>query len=298
MTYFLSLEKSHHKPSSTRFEKKNILSLNNNNNPIINNNNNSSSYIKDSTNNNDRNSLRVNKYKWKLLPKHKYNTQIYKSIMNIPNMPLSNENRSLLVNEEEKKNLSMTNITTIHKQNENSLVISEIKKQKDEQDKLIKSLENKIKSLENKIKTEENIIKINEKKMKKINTNNNKLAESQKDFRIKKLEEQLITIRKNNKLNKNLLKRKDEQIKGLIDSKIKQEKLIKKYEITKKLKTKTNNSNDNQNFNFTTKASIKEINYLEDLSKSYNYNNIITSNSNSNLHESKMLNYSIFVITL
>ena len=297
MTYFLSLEKSHHKPSSTRFEKKKILSLNNNNNQIINNNNNSSSYIKDSTNNNDRNSLRVNKYKWKLLPKHKYNTQIYKSITNIPNMPLSNENRSLLVNEEEKKNLSMTNITTIHKQNENSLVISEIKKQKDEQDKLIKSLENKIKSLENKIKTEENIIKINEKKMKKINTNNNKLAESQKDFRIKKLEEQLITIRKNNKLNKNLLKRKDEQIKGLIDSKIKQEKLIKKYEITKNLKTKTNNSNDNQNFNFTTKASIKEINYLEDLSKSYNYNNIITSNSNSNLHESKVsfpnLNYSI-----
>ena len=101
MTYILSLDKSQQKPSSTRFEKKNLLSLNNNNNPIINNNN-SSSYIKDSTNNNDRNSLRVNKYKWKLLPKHKYNTQIYKSIMNIPNNPLSYENPSLLMNEEEK----------------------------------------------------------------------------------------------------------------------------------------------------------------------------------------------------
>ena len=295
MTYILSLDKSQQKPSSTRFEKKNLLSLNNNNNPITHNNN--SSYIKDSSNNNDRNSLRVNKYKWKLLPKHKYNTQIYKSIMNIPNNPLSYENPSLLMNEEEKKNLSMTNIATINNKNENSFAISEIKKQKEEQDKIIKSLENKIKSLENKIKTEENIIKNNEKKMKQINTTNNKLAESQKDFRIKKLEEQLTTVRKNNKLNKNLLKRKDEQIKNLIDKKNKQEQLIKKYEISKNIKQKNSYSNSNGNLNFTTKATIKEINYVEDLSKSYNYNNFITNNSNSNLHESKMsfqnLNYSI-----
>ena len=119
--------------------------------------------------------------------------------MNIPNNPLSYENPSLLMNEEEKKYLSMTNIATINNKNENSIAISEIKKQKEEQDKIIKSLENKIKSLENKIKTEENIIKNNEKKMKQINTTNNKLAESQKDFRIKKLEEQLTTVRKNNK---------------------------------------------------------------------------------------------------
>ena len=55
--------------------------------------------------------------------------------MNIPNNPLSYENPSLLMNEEEKKNLSMTNIATINNKNENSIAISEIKKQKEEQDK-------------------------------------------------------------------------------------------------------------------------------------------------------------------
>ena len=63
MTCFLSLEKSLKKPSSTRFNQKNNLTDNK-----INNN---------KEENIHRNSVRINKYKWKLLPKHKYNTQIY-----------------------------------------------------------------------------------------------------------------------------------------------------------------------------------------------------------------------------
>ena len=274
MTYFLSLEKSQHKPASTYLDKKNILPLNyNNNNSNIFNNNISL---------NDRNSVRVNKYKWKLLPKHKYNTQIYKSIMNLPNFPLSHENQTLLMNEEEKKNLNLTNITTIKNKAENSLIISQFKKQKEEQDKLIKSLEDKIKKLEKKIKFKGNMTKINEKKMDKINSINNKFEESQKDFRIKKLEEQLITVKKNNKLNKKLLKRKDEQIKTLMETKNKQDELIKKLEINKNLKPKNNNHN------LTTKATIKEINYFDDFSKSNNYTKCTTSNSLSNLFELKM----------
>ena len=276
MTYFLSLEKSHHKPLSTRFDKKKILSLNNNN-PNINNN---SSYNKDIITNKYRNSVKVNNYKWKLLPKHKYNTQIYKSLMNIPNIPLTSERQSLLMNEDEQKNLNITNVTPMINKNENSRVISEIKKQKEEQDKLIKSLEYKIKNLEKKINTE-NMTKINEKKIQQINSMNNKLAETQKDFRIKKLEEQLSTVRKNNKLNKSLLKKKEEQIKNLIEDKNKQEKLIKKFEIKKSIKPK------NSKHSLLTKSSSKDINYLEDLSKSYNYNNFLTNNSNSNLCESK-----------
>ena len=52
-----------------------------------------------------------------------------------------------------------------------------------------------------------------------MNLDNNKLAESQKDFKIKKLEEKLSTVKKNNKLNKTLLKQKEEQIKNLSESK-------------------------------------------------------------------------------
>ncbi|MBQ9635134.1 MAG: hypothetical protein IJV12_02850, partial [Acidaminococcaceae bacterium] len=65
--------------------------------------------------------------------------------------------------------------------NESSVVISEYQKQKERQDKVIKSLENKIKNLEKKI-SKENISKINEKKIMKDNLLNNKMAESQKDF--------------------------------------------------------------------------------------------------------------------
>ena len=109
---------------------------------------------------------------------------------------------------------------------------------------------------------------------------NNKMAESQKDFRIKKLEEQLLTVKKNNKLNKSLLKQRDEQIKNLMDNKNKQDKLIKQYEIKKSLKQK--------NLNHTTKAKCNKINFLEDISKSYNPNNDNCINtSNNNLIESK-----------
>ena len=59
--------------------------------------------------NTHRNSVRINKYKWKLLPKHKYNTQIY-----------------------EENNLNI------------------IKKEKEEQNIMIKLLKNKIKNLEKK----------------------------------------------------------------------------------------------------------------------------------------------------
>ena len=264
MTYFLSLEKSHHKPSSTRFVKKKILSLNNNiNNHQINNN---VSYSNDLTNNNDRNSVKINKYKWKLLPKQRYSsTQIYKSIMNVPNIPLA---------EEGIKNLKKSNSTIINNRYQNDLEITEFKKQKEKQDKIIKFLENKVKNLEKKI-NEENMNKINEKKILEINLNNNKLAESQKDFRIKKLEEKLSTVKKNNKLNKTLLKQKEEQIKNLMEKKIKQDLLIKKYEITETLKQK------NINNNFTSKASNKKIIYTEDISKSNNH----TNNKNNNLLE-------------
>ena len=95
MTYFLSLEKSLKKPSSTRFNKENNLIDNQ-----INNN---------KEENTDKNSVRINKYKWKLLPKQKYYTQIY-----------------------EENNLNI------------------IKKEKEEQNKIIKLLENKIKNLEKK----------------------------------------------------------------------------------------------------------------------------------------------------
>ena len=130
MTYFLSLEKSLHKPQSTRFVKKNILSLSQNPNP-----NNNTSYNKELEDNNFRNSVKVNnKYKWKLLPKHKYNTQIYKSIMNIPNIPSPQENQhesqSLLISEEEQKNLNLTNLTPINSKSDNSMVLSEIQKHK------------------------------------------------------------------------------------------------------------------------------------------------------------------------
>ena len=271
MTYFLSLEKSHRKPSSARFVKKNILSLNNNINNInsINNQNinNNASYSNDLNNNNDRNSVKINRYKWKLMPKAKYNTQIYKSIMNIPNIPLAEEGIEGI------KNLKKSNSTMINTRYENNLEISEIKKQKEKQDKLIKFLENRVKHLEKKI-NEENINKINEKKILKMNLDNNKLAESQKDFKIKKLEEKLSTVKKNNKLNKTLLKQKEEQIKNLMEKKIKQDLLIKKYEITETLKQK------NFNNNMTSKQSNKKISYIEDLSKSCNYNNYITTNNN------------------
>ena len=314
MTYFLSLEKSQRKPASSRFDGK-VLSLHKNAHMNYN-----ASYYGKLNNNNYRNSVRVNKYKWKLLPKHKYNTQIYKSLLNIP---LLKDGQSLFMNEEDQKNM---NLTCKHANRENNEVISEIKKREEQQDKIIKSLENKIKNLEQKIiedktKEEENTIKIikleeymdknskknkekkksKEKKLSKENSMNNYNTfnanvsqESQKDVKIKKLEEQLEKVKKNNKLNKTLLKQKDKQIQNLIHSKNKQDEKIKQYEYLKNPKPKQ----DNFFYNFSTKSN-KKINILEDISN-YNSNsisnNIIISNSNTNntntnnnnLNESKL----------
>ena len=264
MTYLLSMDKSLRKPSSTRFEKKNILSIQKNN--IIDINDNNISYNKDIGNNDYSLSERTNNYKYKLLPKHKNNSQIYKK--SIIDLPSPRKNQSSLISEENQNN-----------NNESSIIISEYQKQKERQDKVIKSLEKKIKNLEKKI-SEENITKINEKKIIRDNLMNNKMAESQKDFRIKKLEEQLNNVKKNNKLNKNLLKKKEEQIKNLLDRKNKQEKLIKQYEI--------NISTKQKNMNHTTKANNNKINYLEDMSKSYNPKNENYLSPNNNLIESKM----------
>ena len=139
MTYFLSLEKSQRKPASSRLDGK-VLSLHKNAHMNYN-----ASYFGKLNNNNYRNSVRVNKYKWKLLPKHKYNTQIYKSLLNIP---LLKDGQSLFMNEEDQKNM---NLTCKYSNRENNELISEIKKREEQQDKIIKSLENKIKNLEQKI---------------------------------------------------------------------------------------------------------------------------------------------------
>ena len=303
MTYFLSLEKSHRKPTSSRFDAK-VLSLRKNNHA----NSNASLSSKEISSNNYRNSVRVNKYKWKLLPKQKYNTQIYKSLINIP---FSRDSQSLLLNDEDQKNL---NLTLKYNNTENNKVISEIKKQKEQQDKVIKSLENKIKNLEKKINEEKNKEEQNNQKITKLeefmDKNNNKKnnshhnkekkvkenlinsfnnnditsPEKQKDVKIKKLEEQLNIVKKNNKLNQTLLKKKDKQIKNLIHSKNKQDEIIKQYEFIKNNSTKNNNITHN----YTTKGNKKiKINFLEDNSNSITNNNLI-SNSNTNLTESKI----------
>jgi hypothetical protein len=83
MAYLSPIEKSFQKPSSTRFEKKNIFSIQKNNN--LEKNINNTSYSKEILSNEYRNSERMNNYRWKLLPKHKYNSQVYnKSLMDIP----------------------------------------------------------------------------------------------------------------------------------------------------------------------------------------------------------------------
>ena len=297
MTYLLSLEKSQRKKASSRFERK-AFSLHKNNEP----NNNISYCSKEINSNNYRNSVRENKYKWKLLPKQKYNTQIYKSLNNIP---LSHESQSLLINEEDQKNLN-SNLKNDNNENNNNF-ISEIKKQKEQQDKVIKSLENKIKNLEKKINEEKNKEEENNQKITKLekyidkkntkknikqnlinnfnkNINSNEenndsiLLEAQKDFKIKKLEEQLDKVKKDNKINKTLLKKKDKQIQNLLNSKNKQDKLIKQYEFMK--------NNIPKNNNFTTKGN-KKIKYLDDISNSMSSNNF-NSNSNHYLTESKI----------
>ena len=281
MTYFLSLEKSHRGPITSIIDK-NIFSLKKNSYQ-----NNNTSYNK-ATNNNLNNSSGINKLKWKLLPRHKYNTQVCKS---------SNNNQSISLNDENQKNSELTTIRktnnnknknlkielkndNTHNEN-NNLVFTEFKKQKEEQDKKIKNLQDKISSLYKIIKEEKNkelkkdekISKLekymvrnteikttkNNKKLKLYKEENNKykkalndikFVESQKDTRIKVLEEQLENLKKNNKINKKLLMKKNNQIKSLIDSKSKQDELIKKYEILKEINFKNNSTKGTQKINY------------------------------------------------
>ena len=241
-TYFLSVEKSHRRPITNIIEKKNYEE----NNITYNN----------DINNIYRNSSGINKYKWKLLPKNKYNSQISKSFSN---------NQSLSINSDNQKNsrlITQTNKTEINTEkmyDENNMVLTEFEKHKKEQDKKIQQLQDKVKSLykiisKEKGKEAKNGHKIsklkefmsighsnkNEKKLKLSKDENiqfkNALddmnfVESQKDYKIRQLEEQLENVKKNNKINKSLLMQKNRQIKNLLLSKNKQDLLIKKYEL-------------------------------------------------------------------
>ena len=283
MTYFLSLEKSHRRPVTSIIEK-NIFSLKKSSYES-----NNISYNKETYNNYNYNSG-INTFKWKLLPKHKYNTHICKSCSN---------NQSLSLNEDNQKNSQLTTLGTANKninnnlkneitfEENNNLVFTEFKKQKEEQDKKIKNLQDKISSLYKILKEEKSkefqkdqkILKLegymarntdvkitkNDKKLKLYKNKNNqykkalndiKFVESQKDTKIKKLEEQLENLKKNNKINKQLLIKKNNLIKNLIDSKSKQDELIKKYEIL--------------NFQNNSTKGIKKINYFENTEKKAN----------------------------
>ena len=79
-------------------------------------------------------------------------------------------------------------------------------------------------------------------------------------------------------MNQTLLKKKNKQIQDLLNSKNKQDEIIKQYESMK--------NNIPKNNNFTTKGN-KKISYLDDISNSMSTNNIY-SNSNHNLTESKI----------
>ena len=284
MTYFLSLEKSHRRPITNIIEK-NIFSLKKTcyeSNNI--------SYNKEIYTNKYNNTSGINTFKWKLLPKHKYNTQICKSCSN---------NQSLSLNEDNQKNSQLTTLGTVNKsinnnlkknitfEENNNFVFTEFKKQKEEQDKKIKNLQDKISSLYKILKEEkskelqkdQNILKLERymarntdfkitksaKKLKLYKNENNqykkalndiKFVESQKDTKIKKLEEQLENLKKNNKINKELLIKKDNLIKNLIDSKSKQDELIKRYEIL--------------NFQNNSTKGIQKINYFESTEKKTN----------------------------
>ena len=291
-TYFLSVEKSHRRPITSLIDK-NALYLKKN---IYDNNININKMNYDF-----RNSVGINRFKWKLMPKQKYNTQICKSF--------NNGNQSFSINEE-NQNHKISQLTTIMKENKNTnynskieskndnisfeennnIVFSEFKKQKEEQDKKIKLLQDKIKNLYNIIKEEKNKEIKNDEKISKLEEimvrgkrrnsarkeekikfykdeniqykkalNDIKFVESQKDYRIKKLEEELENLKKNNKINKQLLAQKNNQIKNLKASKSKQDELIKQYEILSDINFKNN----------STKGTTK-INYFEDKENYYN----------------------------
>jgi hypothetical protein len=238
-TYFLSVEKSHRRPITNITEKKSFEE----NNITYNN----------DTNNIYRNSLGINKYKWKLLPKNKYNSQISKSFSNNQSLSINSDNQKnsrLITQASNMNNINnidnKTDINTEKMYDENNMVLSEFEKHKKEQDKKIQQLQDKVKSLYkiiNKEKTKNKETK-NDHKISKLkefmsigssNKNEKKLklikdesiqhknalvdvnfVESQKDYKIKKLEEQLENVKKNNKINKSLLMQKNRQIKNLL----------------------------------------------------------------------------------
>ena len=253
-TYFLSVEKSHRRPITNITEKKSFEE----NNITYNN----------DTNNIYRNSLGINKYKWKLLPKNKYNSQISKSFSNNQSLSINSDNQKnsrLITQASNMNNINnidnKTDINTEKMYDENNMVLSEFEKHKKEQDKKIRQLQDKVKSLykiinKEKIKNKETkndqkISKLKEfmsignsnKKDKKLKLSKDEsiqyknvlvdmnFVESQKDYKIKQLEEQLENVKKNNKINKSLLMQKNRQIKNLLLSKNKQDLLLKKYEL-------------------------------------------------------------------
>ena len=70
--------------------------------------------------NTHRNSVRINKYKWKLLPKHKYNTQIYEE-NNLNIIKKEKENKIIKLLENKIKNLEKK----INEENWNKLAESQ-----------------------------------------------------------------------------------------------------------------------------------------------------------------------------
>lgn len=251
-TYFLSVEKSHRRPVTNITEKKSFEE-------------NNTTYNND-TNIVYRNSLGINKYKWKLLPKNKYTSQNSKSFSNNQSLSINSDNQknSRLVTQASNMNNinksdNKTDINTEKMYDENNMVLSEFQRHKEEQDKKIRQLQDKVKSLykiinkekSKEIKDDQKISKLkefmsigqnnkNEKKLKlskeeSIQYKNAlvdmNFVESQKDYKIKQLEEQLENVKKNNKINKSLLMQKNRQIKNLLLSKNKQDLLIKKYEL-------------------------------------------------------------------
>lgn len=286
-TYFLSVEKSHRRPITNITEKKSFEE----NNITYNN----------DTNNIYRNSLGINKYKWKLLPKNKYNSQISKSFSNNQSLSINSENQKnsrLITQVSNTNNLNnndnKTDINTEKMYDENNMVLTEFEKHKKEQDKKIQQLQDKVKSLykiinkeKSKGKETKNNKKIsklkefmsighsnkNEKKLKLIKDESiqykNALVdmnfvESQKDYKIKQLEEQLENVKKNNKINKSLLMQKNRQIKNLLLSKNKQDLLLKKYELLNEI-----------NYNNKSTKGEKKIKYFKDIDEDNIDNNLM-----------------------
>ena len=236
------MEKSHRRPITNIVEKKTYKE-------------NNKTYNNDS-NNIYRNSSGINKYKWKLMPKHKYSSQISKSFSNNQSLSINSDNQKnsrLLIQTSNMNNTNNANnkndINNVN--DDNNIVLSEFQKHKKEQDKKIRQLQDKVKSLYKIINKEKSKEIKNDKKISKLeefvsNRNSNKkekksnifkeeniyykkalldinFVESQKDYKIKQLEEQLESVKKNNKINKSLLMQKNEQIKNLLLSKNRQD---------------------------------------------------------------------------